>query len=210
MRIFLEAGVELPLPTLLLHRLSELLRHQWGWLAAAGAALAFGARAALRMPSGRRALDAWVLGLPVIGPLVNKVVLCRFARTLETLVSSGVPILESLAIVEQTAGNVVIGGVVKQMHANVRQGGSLSDPLKASSHIPPMAAQMIQVGEASGTLDHMLKKLAEHYELLVRHGIVRATAFIEPVFLMVMGGMVAFIMASVLLPMFRLVNVIRH
>ncbi len=210
MHMFLEAGVTLPLPTLLLYRLSDILRHQWMWLLLASVALGAALRYAVRTPGGRRLVDARLLRLPVIGPLVNKVALCRFARTLETLVSSGVPILESLSIVEQTAGNVVIGEVVHGVHASVRRGGSLSEPLKAGHIFPPMAVQMISAGEASGTLDHMLGQIAEHYELLVKHGVVRVTAFIEPLFLMVMGGMVAFIMASVLLPMFRLVNVIRH
>ena len=210
MRIFLEAGVTLPLPTLLLYRLSDVLRHQWVWLVAVVVVLGVALRWYGRTPAGRRLVDTWLLKLPVIGPLLNKVVLCRVARTLETLISSGVPILASLTIVEQTAGNVVIGDVINSVQASVRQGGSLAGPLKASQVFPPMAVQMISVGEASGTLDHMLGQIAEHYELLVRHGIARSTVFIEPLFLMIMGGVVAFIMASILLPMFRLVNVVHH
>lgn len=210
MRIFLEAGVTLPLPTLLLYRLSEVLRHDWMWLLGAVVACGAALRLWARTASGRRRLDRWLLGLPVIGPLVKKVVLCRIARTLETLVSSGVPILESLSIVEQTAGNTVMGGTINAVQASVRRGGGLAEPLKSSPVFPPMAVQMIGIGEASGTLDHMLGQIAEHYELLVQHGIKRATAFVEPVLLVFMGGVAAFIMASILLPMFRLVNVVRH
>lgn len=207
--IFTEAGVPLPLPTFLLAHLSAWLRQQWGWVVVGMVVVGWAIREGLKTPPGRRFFDALVLKLPVIGPLVRKVVLGRFARTLETLLSSGVPILESLAIVEQTMGNVIIAQAVKEIQASVRQGGSLAEPLKRHPAFPPMAVQMIMVGESSGTVDRMLRELAAHYDLLVRHGIKRATAFVEPVFLMVMGGMVAFIMASILLPMFRLVNVIR-
>ncbi|MBI4323233.1 MAG: type II secretion system F family protein [Candidatus Omnitrophica bacterium] len=208
MVIFLDAGVPLPLPTLILYRLSTWLRGFWlGMLVGLGL-LGIAIRALLRTPRGRRSFDGWTLSLPVIGSLVRKVALSRFARTLETLLSSGVPILESLAIAQQTAGNVVIADVVRSIHTSVRQGGSLAEPLKASREFPPMAIQMIAVGESSGTLDHMLKELADHYDQLVAHGLKRAIAFVEPLFLIIMGGMVAFIMASILLPMFRLVNVI--
>ena len=208
MKIFLEAGVALPLPTWLLYRLSELLRHHGLWILAGTVGLVAAIRQYLRAPQGRRQFDRRVLTLPVLGPLMKQVVIARFARTLGTLVSSGVPILESLAIVEQTVGNVVIGDVVKTVQTSVRQGGSLADPLKVSQEFPPMAVQMITVGEASGTLDYMLGQIADHYDQLVAHGMKRATAFVEPIFLIIMGGMVAFIMASVLLPLFRMVNVI--
>ncbi len=150
-----------------------------------------------------------VLKLPVIGALARKVALSRFARTLETLLSSGVPILESLSIVEQTSGNVVIGDVVKTVQTSVKQGGAISEPLKVSQEFPPMVVQMITVGEASGALDYMLGQIADHYDELVGHGIKRVTAFVEPIFLVVMGGMVAFIMASILLPIFGMINVVK-
>ena len=209
MKIFLEAGVPLPLPTLLLHRLSEVVRHHGVWMLLVVVGVGVALSQSLRTPQGRRHWDAWLLRLPVIGSLVRHVALSRFARTFETLTSSGVPILESLAIVEQTTGNAVLGDVVRSVQTSVRQGGSLAEPLKVSQEFPPMAVQMISVGESSGTLDHMLGQLADHYDLLVRHGIKRATAFVEPLFLAIMGGGVAFIMASMLLPLFRMVSVIR-
>jgi type IV pilus assembly protein PilC len=209
MRIFLEAGVALPLPTLLLYQASELMRRGWPWLLAGSAACAALARAFLRTPPGRRRADRWWLEFPVVGPLVRKVALARLTGTLETLVSSGVPILESLEIAGQTVGNTVIEDVVKSVHQSVQQGGGLTEPLRASGQIPPMAVQMIAVGESSGTLDHMLGQIAEHYDQMVHHAIKRVTTFIEPAFLMLMGGVVAFIMASILLPMFRMVNVIK-
>jgi type IV pilus assembly protein PilC len=209
MKIFVESGVTLPWPTLMLHQISVLLRHAW-WAMLLGVLLALaGLQRALRTPAGRRAFDTWVLRVPVAGLLARQVAITRFARTFETLAKSGVPILESLAILERTAGNVVFADVITQVKGSVSRGAGIADPLQVSGEIPPMVVQMIRVGEGSGTLDHMLGEIADHYDEMVRHGIQRTMAFVEPLFLGIMGGMVAFIMASVLLPMFKLVNVVR-
>lgn len=209
MDIFLDAGVPLPLPTLILYAISQALRHHWPWLLGAVMAMGILLRQSLRSPAGRRQADAWVLGLPVIGSLCRYAVISRVARTLETLLSSGVPILQSLSIAAGTAGNVVMADVVRDMEASVRQGGTLVEPLKHNPTIPPMAAQMIAVGESSGTVDRMLKEVADHYDRLIAYQLKRAMAVVEPLFLIIMGGLVAMIMASVLLPLFRLVNTIR-
>ena len=209
MKIFLEAGVPLPLPTAIVSHISQLVRAYWLWGLCGIALGGWAVSGWVRTPQGRRTIDPMVLRLPVVGPLARKVALSRFARTLETLLSSGVPILESLSIVEKTCGNMVIGDVVGAVQAAVKHGGTISDPLKISREFPPMVVQMITVGEASGTLDHMLRQIADHYDELVQHGIQRVTTLIEPIFLIVMGGMVAFIMASILLPLFRMVNVVR-
>jgi type IV pilus assembly protein PilC len=207
--VFLEADVPLPLPTWLLFQLSHVLR-QYGWLCAGALLLAgAGLGVAHRQPALRRRFDALSLDLPVVGDLIRKAALARFARTLETLLSSGVPVLESLDIAAQTCGNAVIAQVCETAQTGVKQGGTISDTLKVSREFPPMMVQMIVVGEASGTLDHMLGEIAEHYEELTEHSLKRLTVLIEPVFLILMGGMVAFIMASILLPLFRMVNVIR-
>ena len=209
MDIFLDTGVPLPLPTLILHVISQALRHHWPWILGAAAAAGILIRQGLRSPAGRRRADAWLLGLPVAGSLCRYAVISRVARTLETLLSSGVPILQSLSIAAGTAGNVVMAEVVHAMEASARQGGTLAEPLKSSHAVPPMAAQMIAVGEASGTLDRMLQELADHYDQMVAYQLKRVMALVEPLFLVIMGGLVALIMASVLLPLFRLVNTIR-
>ena len=208
MAIFVEAKVPLPGPTRFLQELSSLLRHQWPWLLGGTAALTVGAQTWLRTPAGRRQWDAVLLRLPVVGDLARKTVLARLARTLETLLSSGVPVLESLAIAEETCGNAVIANVMHTVQTSVKQGGNLSEPLRISREFPPMVVQMLAVGETTGTLDHMLREIADHYDDLVRHGLKRLTTFIEPAFLLIMGGLVAFIMASILMPMFKMVNVI--
>ena len=210
MKVFLEAGVALPLPTWLLYQLSQVLRRGWLALLVVLAGAVWAACAYCRTPRGRKLTDTWLLRVPVIGPIARQAALARFSRTFETVASSGVPILEALTIVERTVGNVVLAEVVQRVHTNVRRGGSIAEPLQASGEFPPMAVQMITVGEASGTLDEMLGQLADHYDQMVRYAVKRSTAFIEPAFLAVMCGMVAFIMASVLLPLFQMLKVVHH
>ena len=207
--IFMEANVPLPLPTQILYYASQALRQYWLPL---GGGL-FVAVAAVRMyaksPAGRRQLDTLYIRLPVVGDLVRKTAVARLAHTLETLFASGVQVLESLSIAETTCGNAVIADVCRSVQGSVREGGMLSEPMRVSREFPPMVVQMVAVGETTGTLDHMLGEIAEHYDELLRHSLKRLTALIEPFFLLIMGGMIGFIMASVLLPMFRMVNVIR-
>ncbi len=209
MKIFLDAGVPLPLPTTLLFQLSLFMRGYWWAIGLAAIAAAAAIRMLHRTPEGRRRIDTWLLKIPVIGDLLRKAAISRLTRTLETLFSSGVPVLQSLAIAERTCGNEVIAGACRSVQTSVEKGGSLADPLQVSREFPPMVVQMIAVGEASGTMDHMLAEIAEHYDELVQHSLKRLTTLIEPFFLIVMGGMVAFIMASVLLPLFGMVNVIK-
>jgi type IV pilus assembly protein PilC len=209
MKIFVEAGVPLPLPTRLLFQVSLLVRHGWPVLAVLAAAALIGLAMALRTPAGRRLADAALLRIPVVGELVRQAAVARMARTLATLFASGVPVIEALAIAEQTCGNTVIGEVCRAAQQSVKRGSSIAEPLRASREIPPMVSQMVSVGEATGALDHMLAEIGEHYEELIQHSVKRLTTLIEPAFLVLMGGMVAFIMASILLPLFRMINVIK-
>jgi type II secretory pathway component PulF len=209
MKIFLEAGVPLPLPTLLIYQASRLATAYGLWAAAGLVAGGAALRAWARTPMGRRRLDIWLLKLPVLGELIRRSAIANLARTLETLLSSGVPMLESLAIAEATCGNAVFADVCRAAQTGVREGGSLAEPLRVSRQFPPMVVQMVTVGEGSGTLSEMLAEIADHYDELVQHQLKRLTVLIEPFFLIVMGGLVAFIMASVLLPLFRMINVVR-
>jgi type IV pilus assembly protein PilC len=209
MKIFLEAHVALPAPTLWLYTISQALRRYGIVLLGLVVACGAGLRWYVRTPGGRRLRDAALLRIPVVGDLARQAGLSRLARTLETLFSSGVPVLESLAIAEQTCGNTVLADACRSAQASVKRGGTISEPFQASRQVPPMVVQMIRVGETSGTLDQMLGEIAEHYDELVGHGLKRVTALIEPLFLIVLGGLVAFIMASILLPLFRMVNVIK-
>jgi type II secretory pathway component PulF len=208
MKIFLEAGVELPLPTRILHQISVIIRTWWPALAAGAAGAAVGLKLALRTSGGRAWVDRCCLAIPVLGDLVRKAATARAVRTLGTLLGSGVPALESLEIAQRTCGNAVLAGVLGEAQAKVREGGAMSETLRESRHMPPIVGEMVAAGESSGTVDAMLLEIAEHFDELIQHAIKRLTALIEPFFLIVMGGLVAFIMASVLLPLFRMVNVI--
>lgn len=209
MTIFTEANVPLPLPTLILYHVSIVLRTAWLPLLVVAAFLPPLAARLLRVRAVRRAADAALMRVPVLGDLVRKAALCRMAQTLGTLFASGVPVLESLEIAEHTCGNLVIAEGLSRVRASVQQGGSIAEPLRADPVFPPMLVQMVSVGEGSGTLDTMLEEMAAHYEELVQHGLKRVMALVEPVLLVVMGAMVALIMASVLLPLFRMVNVVK-
>ena len=209
MKIFIEAHVPLPLPTQLLYWVSEALRRYGIGILAGMLAAGVGLQRYVRRLEGRRRIDALLLTVPALGDLVRHAALSRLARALETLLSSGVPVLDALSIAHDTCGNLIIADVCRTAQASVQAGGTLSDSLKASHEFPPMVVQMIAVGEVSGTVDRMFGEIADHYDELIQHYIQRLTSLIEPVFLLVMGGMVAFIMASILLPLFRMVNVIR-
>lgn len=209
MKIFLEAHVPLPLPTRLLYAVSEVLRQYWVGILVGMTAAGVGLQRYVRTPHGRRHMDVILLRIPVVGDLVRSAALSRLARTLETLLSSGVPVLESLSIARDTCGNAVLADVCRRAQASVRAGGTVSDSFKAGREVPSMVVQMIAAGESSGTVDRMLGEIADYYDELIHHGIQRVTVLIEPAFLIVMGGMVAFIMASVLLPLFRMVTVIK-
>ncbi len=209
MAVFLRSEIALPLPTLFLHQVSLVLQRYWIVIAAVLALGAIGIRWYVRTPNGRRLFDTLLLRVPVIGDLARKAALSRVTKTLETLLSSGVPLLESLSIVERTCGNVVIADVLQNAQTSLNEGGTISEPLRVSGEFPPMVVQMITVGESSGSLGPMLAEISGYYDELVEHGIKRSVAFIEPVFLIVMGGIVGFIVASVILPIFNMAGIVR-
>lgn len=207
--IFVKANVPLPLPTLILHRISEFVRHDWYWAVLATIVVAVGIRQYIRIPKGRTQFDQLKLKLPLTGRLVRQLLISRFSRTLGTLLSSGVPILQSLEIVEQVIGNVILARVVRNVQESVSKGESVNGPLKVSGEFPPMPVQMIAVGEETGALDEMLNEIADFYDQATDYSVKRLTTLIEPIFLIIMGVMVGFIMASLLLPMFKMVRLIR-
>ena len=148
--------------------------------------------------------------LPVIGPIVRKTCISRFARTLGTLVGSGVPILESLDIVSDVVNNQILGRVIKQMRQSVEKGERLAESLKVSEEFPLDTIQMISVGEESGNLERMLNKISDFYDRATGYSIKKLVTSLEPIFLVVMGVVVAFTMASMLLPMFNMVKLLKR
>ena len=157
-----------------------------------------------KSPRGKIQIDWMKLHVPVFGSLFRKVALSRFSKTFATLVTSGVPILESLEIVSQTVGNHVLAEAINNAKESVRQGDTLSEPLAASKEFPPMVVKMIGIGERSGALEHLLDKISEFYDAQVKAAVQSLTSLIEPIMISVMGFLVGTIVLAVFLPIFEL------
>ncbi|MFN3478236.1 MAG: type II secretion system F family protein, partial [bacterium] len=157
-------------------------------------------------PVGKKQIDLIMLNVPVFGLLNKKVAISRFARTLGTLLSSGVTLMASLEIVSQVSGNAVIGSAIDSVRVKLREGENLSGPLAETSIFPPMVTQMIAVGEETGNLDTMLNKIADFYDTEVEYTLASLTSLIEPIMIVGMGGMVGFIVLAVFLPLYQLIT----
>jgi len=208
--IYLKAGIKLPIPTLIIYNVGMVIKHYWYLLAAVAIAILLGMRYYFKTERGTLLLDTLKLKLPIIGPLYRKVAMTRFTRTLATLLGSGVPILESLDIVKEVAGNEVLARVIANVRKGVEKGERMSEGLKISEEFPPDVVQMISVGEETGAMDGMLNKVADFYDMTVNYAVKKLTTIIEPLFLVIMGIMVGCIMASMLMPMFDMVKTLRH
>jgi len=194
----------LPLPTLILLKVSGFLHH-YGLVLLAGLVLAgLGARQYLRAEAGKDLWDLVKLRLPFVGPVYRSSALGRFARTLGTLVKSGISLLPSLKIVEHTIGNRILARQVAQVAEETRSGDSLAAPLRKMGIFPRTAVQMIDVGEESGKLDVMLLKVADIEERHMRARIQTLVSFLAPLLILVVGVLVGFIVIAILLPIFRM------
>ncbi|MCX5783873.1 MAG: type II secretion system F family protein [Elusimicrobia bacterium] len=202
--IFSDFGAELPLPTRILLSTSDIMRKNIIYIAMGFGGLIFLMKKFYQTESGRHRIDKLLLGLPVFGMLLKKVAIAKFTRTLGTLVSSGVPILQGLDTVASTAGNVVIEKAILQCRQTVREGGRLVDPLKKAEIFPPMVVQMIGTGEETGSLDKMLERIADFYDQEVDSAVKGLTSMIEPMIIVVMGLVVGSIVIAMFLPMFEL------
>lgn len=208
--IFTRAEISLPLPTIILYGIGTAIRQFWYVIILAGVLAVFGVRRYVRTETGKFRFDKISLKLPILGPVVRKICISRFARTLATLIGSGVPILESLDIVSDVVNNQVLGRGIRQMRQSVEKGERLAASLKVSEEFPPDTVQMISVGEESGNLEKMLNKISDFYDRATGYSIKKMVASLEPILLIVMGVIVAFTMASMLLPMFNMVKVLKH
>jgi|SRR5688572_10719747 type IV pilus assembly protein PilC len=207
-KMFVDFGGELPLPTKIVIGISDFLRMFW-W--AIGASIAGGVVAFQRYyktEQGRYTIDKLMLKIPVLGTVVRKGSVARFTRTLGTLISSGVPILQGLEITARTAGNKVVERAVMATRESISQGNTISEPLKECGVFPPMVTSMIAVGEQTGALDEMLDKIASFYDSEVDTAVDSLTAIIEPVMIVIMGVVVGGMLIAMYLPMFKLVTVV--
>jgi type IV pilus assembly protein PilC len=155
---------------------------------------------------GRRVFDKVKLKAPVIGPVVSKVAISRFSRTLGTLVSSGVPILQALTIVRETAGNVIVSNAVGSIHDSVKEGETITAPLEASGVFPPMVVSMVDVGEQTGALPEMLLKIADNYDEEVDNAVAAMTSLLEPIMIVFLAVIVGSIVIAMFLPLIDLMN----
>lgn len=209
--IFGSFGKKLPAPTQFLINLSHVLRTVYAWLIIIGSII--GIISFLRIygstEMGRYNLDQIKLRLPVFGDLIRKVSISRFTRTLSTLIKSGVPILQALEIVERTSGNEVFARAVRQSGESVRNGEALSEPLGRSGVFPPMVTRMIAVGEKTGELEAMLKKISDFYDSEVRAKVDGLTSLIEPLLIGLMGLVVGSIIVALFLPILQLSSLVQ-
>ena len=207
--IFTDMGQTLPTPTRLLIATSEFMKTGW-WIILLGLiVLVAGFRQIKKTDAGKYRLDQLVLKLPVIGNLVRKLAVGRFARTLGTLLDNGVSLLTALKIVQNVVGNRLVADTIEFAASEVEKGNSLARPLAASNIFPHISIQMVQVGEQSGDLETMLSKVADIYESEVENAILSLTTLLEPAIILVMGVIVGFIVLSICLPIFEMNQLIR-
>ncbi|MFL6283675.1 MAG: type II secretion system F family protein [Pyrinomonadaceae bacterium] len=200
-------GEQLPLPTRIVVGISDFLAGIGGLVILGviiGAVVGF--RAYYKTPKGRRVVDKVTLKVPIIGQILRKIAVARFSRTLATLLSSGVPILQSLEITARTAGNTVIEDAIQKVRVGVERGESVVEPLKASDVFPNMVSQMIGIGEQTGALDAMLGKIADFYEQEVDSAIASLLTLIEPVMIGFLGVTIGSIVIAMYLPLFTLIG----
>jgi type IV pilus assembly protein PilC len=157
---------------------------------------------------GRRVVDGAMLKSPVLGPILRKIAVARFTRTLATLLTSGVPILEGLNITAKTSGNAILEDVIYQLRQKIEGGGSMADPMRQSGFFPPMVTQMVSVGESTGEMDTMLVKVADYYEEEVDVVVANLLTILEPILMVFLGVVVGGIVISMYLPLFKLIKVL--
>jgi type IV pilus assembly protein PilC len=210
--LFKSLGGKLPLPTQILIDISNIMTSVWVFaVIAVVIGIIIGIRKWISTEDGRRIWDKAMLKPPIFGQLFHKVALARVTNTLGSLISSGVPILEALDISAETAGNVTIGNVLREAKVGVREGRPLADPLREHEDvIPGLMVQMIEVGEQTGELDGMLKKVASFYDQEVEVTVNNLTALLEPLLTVVMGVGVGMMVISLYLPMFDYIKLVHN
>jgi type IV pilus assembly protein PilC len=206
--MFKSAGQNLPLPTLIVVTLSKFIKKYVVIVIPSLILLVFLLRKYHQTQNGKAVLDRLLLKLPVFGPLFKKIAVARFSRTLGTLVSSGVPILDGLSIVSRTSGNRTIETAILNARASIREGETIAEPLNRSGIFPPMVIQMISVGESTGALDSMLSKIADFYEEEVDIAVANLTSLLEPFLMVFLGVVIGGVVISMYLPIFQMASAV--
>jgi type IV pilus assembly protein PilC len=204
--LFAGLGAELPLPTRVVIAMSNNLVRFFPFLLVGFGALVYAFRSYYNTPGGRRVVDGTMLKMPILGNILRKIAVARFCRTLATLISSGVPILDGLEITAKTSGNSVVEDAVLTTRTSIERGETISAPLKDTRVFPSMVVQMIGVGEATGALDTMLAKIADFYEEEVDTAVAGLLTLLEPIMIAVLGVIVGGIVIAMYLPIFDLIS----
>jgi type IV pilus assembly protein PilC len=203
--LFAGLGVNLPLPTRIVVGLSGFVQAFWWIFGVVGIGLFFGLRQIRKNPTGKYYFDKTLLYIPIIGTLLRKIAVGRFTRTLGTLITSGVPILEGLSITARTSGNAVLEEALMKVRKAIEEGRTIVDPLRECGVFPNMVVQMIGVGEATGAMDSMLQKIADFYEEEVDAATKDMLAMLEPVIIGMLGIMIGGIVISLYMPLFAMI-----
>jgi type IV pilus assembly protein PilC len=206
--MFASAGIPLPLPTQIVINMSVFLQGYWWACGLAIVGTFFGIKQLYATSGGQLFIDKLMLNLPILGDMQRKSAVARFTRTLGTLISSGVSILEGLEITAKTAGNRVIHDAVMNSRASIAGGETIAGPLKESGVFPPMVVQMINVGEQTGGLDEMLTKIADFYDEEVDAAVDALLAAMEPIMIVVLGVVVGGMIVAMYLPIFDMINAV--
>ncbi|MCC6154467.1 MAG: type II secretion system inner membrane protein GspF [Candidatus Hydrogenedentes bacterium] len=206
--VFKDFGAKLPAMTMILIDIGDFCRFKW-WIILLTITTTLNVIKILsKIKLTKRIMDRVVLKLPLVGDLVTKVAVARFARTLGTLITSGVPILQSLKITKETIGNEVIENAIMKVHDSIKDGDTIAAPLDESKVFPAMVVNMIDVGEETGSLDSMLMKVADIYDAEVEAAVEAMLRLMEPVIIIVLGGIIGFIVIALYLPIFSLADAI--
>jgi len=207
-KLFSDFGSELPLLTQMVVDLSYFVKENILFIAAAVAAAGYAFVRYYRTEPGRKQIDRLALKSPIFGPLIQKVAVAKFTRTLGTLVSSGISLMEGLVITSKTSGNKTVEAAILRVRQGIGEGKTIAEPLQKEPVFPKMVVSMIAVGESTGAMDTMLNKIADFYEEEVDSAVSNLTAMLEPVFIMVLGVIVGTMVIAMYLPIFRMASVI--
>ena len=199
-------GEKLPWLTEIVVQMSHFMAGYWWLIILMVGAASFGAKTWYKTDKGEHFIDGMTLKLPILGPIMKKIAIARFSRTLSTLMSSGVPILESLEITARTAGNIIVGEGIMKVRAGIEQGQTFVEPLRTLDVFPVMVSQMIGVGEQTGALDAMLAKIADFYEQEVDAAIANLLSLMEPAMILFLGVTIGTIVIAMYLPLFTLIG----
>src|SRR5438477_9523871 len=208
-KMFKDFGGAMPAPTQIVIDLSRFLQKYILYMVAFVVAAIFAFRAWVSWPKGRVQWDSFVIRTPIFGQLVRKVAVARFTRTLGTMISSGVPILDALEVVAKTAGNAVVEKAIRYTKEKIAEGKTIVQPLSETKVFPPMVVQMIGVGEATGAMDQMLSKIADFYDDEVDAAVAALTSLIEPVMMVFLGGVVGGFLVAMYLPIFSIAGAVK-